>query len=104
MLFFQIISFIFFTIFPPSFFLFFSQPNLAPSNNLTKKELKIIINMFKPRFFTGIQATGTLTLGNYCGLIHHILKIQNDYEVIIMIADLHALTVPKKELDYREKC
>lgn len=58
----------------------------------------------KPRFFTGIQATGTLTLGNYCGLIHHILKIQNDYEVIIMIADLHSLTIPKKELNYQEKC
>lgn len=58
----------------------------------------------KPRFFTGIQASGTLTLGNYCGLIHHILKIQEKYEVIIMIADLHALTVPKKEFNYRQKC
>ncbi|MCE8159174.1 MAG: tryptophan--tRNA ligase [Candidatus Moeniiplasma glomeromycotorum] len=57
----------------------------------------------KPRFFTGIQATGVLTLGNYCGLIHHILKIQEDYEVIIMIADLHALTVPKKDFDYSQK-
>ena len=57
----------------------------------------------KPRFFTGIQATGTLTLGNYCGLIHHILKIQNDYEVIIMIADLHSLTIPKKKFDYQAK-
>src|SRR6185437_14213344 len=60
--------------------------------------------MTKPRFFTGVQATGTLTLGNYFGLIHHILKIQEEYEVIIMIADLHALTVPKKEFNYRQKC
>src|SRR5215212_7658242 len=59
--------------------------------------------MSKPRFFTGIQATGTLTLGNYCGLIHHILKIQEQYEVIIMIGDLHALTIPKKEIDYQQK-
>ncbi|CAI2168943.1 2365_t:CDS:1 [Funneliformis geosporum] len=57
----------------------------------------------KPRFFTGIQATGTLTLGNYLGVIHHILKIQNDYEVIIMIADLHSLTIPKKEFNYQTK-
>nr|CAG8507125.1 8350_t:CDS:2 [Entrophospora candida] len=49
------------------------------------------------------DSTGTPTLGNYCGLIHHILKIQNDYEVIIMIADLHSLTVPKKEFDYQAK-
>ncbi|MCE8162752.1 MAG: tryptophan--tRNA ligase [Candidatus Moeniiplasma glomeromycotorum] len=56
-----------------------------------------------PRFFTGIQPTGTLTLGNYCGLIHHILSIQKDYEIIIAIVDLHALTVPKKEFDYAQK-
>ena len=58
----------------------------------------------KPRFFTGIQATGSLTLGNYCGLVQHVLKIQNDYEVIIMLADLHALTVPKPNFDYRKRC
>ena len=59
--------------------------------------------MSKPRFFTGIQATGTLTLGNYCGVISHILKIQDDYEVIIMVADLHSLTIPKPNFDYRQK-
>ncbi|CAG8490010.1 13553_t:CDS:2 [Gigaspora margarita] len=66
-----------------------------------------IINMnisTKKRFFTGIQATGTLTLGNYCGLIKHILKIQDDYEIIIMLADLHSLTIPKANFNYREKC
>ena len=60
--------------------------------------------MLKPRFFTGIQASGTLTLGNYLGLIRHILAIQEQYEVIIMIADLHALTIPNNESDYRAKC
>ena len=58
----------------------------------------------KPRFFTGIQATGSLTLGNYLGAIQPILKIQADYEVIIMIADLHALTVPKPNFYYRKNC
>ena len=56
----------------------------------------------KPRFFTGIQATGTLTLGHYLGVIRHILAIQEQYEVIIMIADLHALTIPKKDIDYQK--
>jgi tryptophanyl-tRNA synthetase len=59
--------------------------------------------MNKLRFFTGIKPTGTLTLGNYCGLINHFLKIQDNYEIIIMIADLHSLTIPKKEFDYRTK-
>ena len=56
-----------------------------------------------PRFFTGVQATGILTLGNYCGVIQPILALQKDYEIIIMIADLHALTVPKKDFDYAQK-
>jgi len=59
--------------------------------------------MTKPRFFTGIQATGTLTLGHYLGVISHILLLQEEYEVIIMIADLHALTVPRKEINYQQK-
>lgn len=57
----------------------------------------------KPRFFTGIQATGTLTLGHYLGVIRHILAIQEQYEIIIMIADLHALTIPNQEINYRKK-
>jgi tryptophanyl-tRNA synthetase len=60
--------------------------------------------MSQSRLFTGIQASGSLTLGNYCGVIHHILKIQDRYEIIIMIADLHSLTVPKPNFNYREKC
>ena len=67
--------------------------------------------MSKLRFFTGIQASGTLTLGNYLGVINHILKIQEEkqeseekYETIIMIADLHSLTVPKPNFNYRETC
>jgi tryptophanyl-tRNA synthetase len=66
---------------------------------------------YKLRFFTGIQASGTLTLGNYLGLIHHILKLQDEkqegkekYEIIIMIADLHALTVLKPNFNYRQTC
>ncbi|CAG8801712.1 31876_t:CDS:1, partial [Racocetra persica] len=58
--------------------------------------------MPQPRFFTGIQASGTLTLGHYLGVIRHILEIQEEYEIIIMICDLHALTIPKPNFNYRE--
>jgi tryptophanyl-tRNA synthetase len=59
--------------------------------------------MTKPCFFTGIKPTGTLTLGHYLGIIHHILVLQEEYEIIVMIADLHALTTPNQQTDYREK-
>ncbi|CAG8509128.1 10670_t:CDS:1 [Racocetra fulgida] len=60
--------------------------------------------MSKPRFFTGIQPTGLLTLGHYCGVIRHLVSLQDNYEVIIMIADLHAFTVPNSVLNYHERC
>lgn len=62
--------------------------------------------MSKPRFFTGLQPTGTLTLGNYLGVIKHILDLQekDTHEIIIMIADLHALTIPNRTLDYQKNC
>jgi len=59
--------------------------------------------MTKPRFFTGITATGTLTLGHYLGVIKHILSLQDEYEVVIMVADLHALTIPMPDFDYQGK-
>jgi len=58
----------------------------------------------KLRFFTGITATGTLTLGHYLGIIKNILKIQEKYEIIIMIGDLHALTVPNNKINFLNNC
>jgi tryptophanyl-tRNA synthetase len=58
----------------------------------------------KPRFLTGITATGELTLGHYLGVIKNIIKIQEEYEIIIMIGDLHALTTPKKNINYLQNC
>ncbi|KLL02283.1 MAG: tryptophanyl-tRNA synthetase [Mycoplasmataceae bacterium RC_NB112A] len=58
-----------------------------------------------PRFFTGIQSSGTLTLGNYCGVIQPLLELQkkSTHEIIIAIVDLHALTIPKKDFNYSQK-
>ncbi|WP_117275428.1 tryptophan--tRNA ligase [Mycoplasmopsis edwardii] len=53
------------------------------------------------RFVSGIKPTGELTLGNYIGAIKNFIKMQNDYESYIFVADLHALTtgsVDPKEL------
>jgi tryptophanyl-tRNA synthetase len=60
--------------------------------------------MSKLRFFTGITATGTLTLGHYLGVIRHILELQKTHEVIVMIGDLHALTTLRNGVNYRENC
>ncbi|MGI4816475.1 MAG: tryptophan--tRNA ligase [Janthinobacterium lividum] len=46
--------------------------------------------------FTGIQPTGWLTLGNYCGTMCNWKYIQKEYKCFFCIADLHALTTYSK--------
>ncbi|GIW67285.1 MAG: tryptophan--tRNA ligase [Candidatus Parcubacteria bacterium] len=46
------------------------------------------------RILTGIKPTGEVQLGNYFGMIKEVVKLQDKYEVFLMIADLHAQTVP----------
>lgn len=57
------------------------------------------------KIVSGITATGKLTLGNYIGSIKNMIKLQNDYEQYIFVADLHALTtyIDPKELMENKK-
>ena len=41
---------------------------------------------------SGIRATGNLHLGNYFGALSKFVKMQEDYDCMYFIADLHALT------------
>lgn len=51
--------------------------------------------MNKKRIFSGVQPTGNLHLGNYLGAIRHWVNLQDEYECIYGIMDLHAITVPQ---------
>lgn len=44
------------------------------------------------RIFSGIQPTGDFHLGNYLGAIRHWVKLQDSYETLICVVDLHSLT------------
>ena len=54
------------------------------------------------RVLTGLQPTGKLTLGNYIGAIRPMIKNQDEYESIMFIADMHAITVPQDPNKLRE--
>lgn len=45
------------------------------------------------RMVSGIKPSGNLTLGNYIGAMKQFVKLQDDFEMITFIADLHAITV-----------
>lgn len=46
------------------------------------------------RVFSGIQPSGELHIGNYLGAVKNWVRLQDEYECVICIVDLHAITQP----------
>lgn len=57
----------------------------------------------KKRILTGLKPTGDLTLGNYIGAIKQMVKLQDEYDSYIFVADLHALTIPQDPVTLNER-
>lgn len=54
---------------------------------------------------SGVQPSGTLTIGNYLGAIKNFVDLQNngeEKELFVFIADLHAITVPQDPAKLRQ--
>lgn len=58
----------------------------------------------KKRIFSGAQPSGSVTLGNYLGAIKNWVELQDEYDCIYCIVDLHALTVRQDPEVFRERC
>ena len=58
----------------------------------------------KKRIFSGIQPTGNLTLGNYIGALRNFGLLQDEYDCLYSIVDLHALTVRQNPTELRKAC
>ena len=56
----------------------------------------------KKRIFSAIQPSGTITLGNYLGAIKNWIPLQEDYDCLFAVADLHAITVRQTPADLRQ--
>ena len=46
----------------------------------------------KKRILTGDRTTGRLHLGHYIGSLHNRVRLQDEYETLILLADVQALT------------
>ena len=55
----------------------------------------------RKRILSGIQPTGTFTLGNYIGAVRNWAKLQDEFDCLYMVADLHALTVRQVPAELR---
>ena len=56
----------------------------------------------KGRVFSGIRPTGRAHLGNYLGAFKNYAALQDDYECVYCIVDLHALTTVEDTLNLRQ--
>jgi len=54
------------------------------------------------RIFSGIQPTGSVTLGNYIGALKQFVELQHEYDCYFCIVDQHAITVPQNPLELRK--
>ena len=58
--------------------------------------------MAKKRVFSGIQPTGNITIGNYLGAIQNWIKMQDKYDCLFCIVDLHSLTANFNPIQLKE--
>ena len=56
----------------------------------------------KKRVLSMIQPTGVFTLGNYLGALKNFVALQEDYECVYALADLHAITVRQDPAAFRK--
>ncbi len=57
----------------------------------------------KKRVFSGIQPSGSPTIGNYIGAIKNYVALQDEYECYYCIVDMHAITVKQTPADLRAR-
>lgn len=55
--------------------------------------------MSKPILFSGIQPSGDLMIGNYIGSIKNWVTMQDDYECLFSLVNMHAITVDQNPAD-----
>lgn len=57
----------------------------------------------KKVLFSGMQATGTLTLGNYLGALKNWVTLSDEYECFYSVVDLHSITVRQDPATLRKR-
>lgn len=56
--------------------------------------------MTRQTVFSGLQPTGNIHIGNYLGALRNWVKLQEQYDCIYCVVDLHAITVPLDPVEF----
>ncbi len=57
----------------------------------------------KKRIFSGVQPSGNITLGNYLGAIKNWVDLQEEYECLYAIMDMHSITVRQDPQELKKR-
>ena len=57
----------------------------------------------KKVLFSGMQATGNLTLGNYLGALKNWVTLTEEYECFYSVVDMHSITVRQDPATLRKR-
>lgn len=57
----------------------------------------------KKVLFSGMQATGTLTLGNFAGALKNWVTLSDEYECFYCVVDLHSITVRQDPAELKKR-
>ena len=55
------------------------------------------------RIFSGIQPSGNFHIGNYLGAVKNWVKLQDEFDCIYCVVDMHAITVPQDSKELQKK-
>ena len=58
----------------------------------------------KKVIFSGIQPSGCITLGNYLGAIKNWVDLQDEYNCLYSVVDMHSITVRQDPAELRKRC
>jgi tryptophanyl-tRNA synthetase len=56
--------------------------------------------MTRQTLFSGLQPTGNIHIGNYLGALRNWVRLQDEYDCIYCVVDLHAITVPLDPVEF----
>ena len=57
----------------------------------------------KKTLFSGMQATGNLTLGNYLGALKNWVNLSDEYQCFFSVVDLHSITVRQNPTELKQR-
>jgi len=66
-------------------------------------EMRFVMVNDKKVLYSGMQATGNLTIGNYLGALKNWITLNEEYECFFGVMDLHSITIRQQPADFRKR-